>query len=191
MCFYVVLIIFWELLLLLGELLCRSSVPRFFVFILHPLLPHVLTWYKYRSFVIPCHSAVPIMDCSSDRDDNKKDTCNNNFIGRQHEKFKRASDKKTHQKSCDCLKCHRSFPTKKRTKKRLNNYQRSCDEVKAVYSCPVCDKAFTWLDNQQRHTRTCPSRKRKCVSSSSYTCRCCGEVFSNRADLYQYVTNQR
>ena len=29
------------------------------------------------------------MDYSSDRDDNKKDTCNNNFIGRQHEKFKR------------------------------------------------------------------------------------------------------
>ncbi len=60
---------------------------------------------------------------SSDQDDNKKDTCNNNFIGRKHEKFKRTSDKKTHQKSYDCLKCHRSF----QTKKRLNNHQRSCE----------------------------------------------------------------
>ncbi len=149
----------------------------------------MLTWYKYRSFVILCHSAVPIMDYSSDRDDNKKDTksCNNNFIGRQHEKFKRASNKKTHQKSYDCLKCHRSF----QTTKRLNNHHWSCDEAKPVYSCPVCDKASTWLDNQQWHTRTCPSWKRKREFSSGYTCRHCGEVLSKRADLYQYVTDQR
>ncbi len=102
-------------------------------------------------------------------------------------KFKRASYKKTHQKSYDCLKCHRSF----QTKKRLNNHQWSCAVAKPVYSCPVCDKAFTLLDNQQRHTRPCPSRKRKRESFSGYTCRRCGEVFSNRADLYQYATDQR
>ena len=44
-----------------------------------------------------------IMDYSSDQDD-KKDICNNNnFIGRQHDKFKRHSDKKSHQKSYNCL----------------------------------------------------------------------------------------
>ena len=44
-----------------------------------------------------------IMDYSSDKGDNKKDTCNNNnFIGRQHENFK-TSNKKNHQKSYDCL----------------------------------------------------------------------------------------
>ena len=50
------------------------------------------------------------MNYSLDQDNNKKDSCNkNNFIGWQHEKFKRRSDKKSHQKSYDCLKCHRSF----------------------------------------------------------------------------------
>ncbi len=56
--------------------------------------------------------------------------------------------------------------------------------AKAVYYCPVYDKAFTRLDNQQRHTRTCPCRKRKCESSSGYTCRHCG---ASRADLRQHV----
>ncbi len=128
------------LFILLGELLWQSSFPRFCLLYTSPTC--LLTRYKFVWFcnLLPCYCLPSWI--THHLKTIKEDICNNNnFIGRKHDKFKRASDKNSHQKSYNCLKCHHSL----QIKDRLNSHQWSCNDVKPVYSCQVCGNAFTRL----------------------------------------------